>query len=256
MSRTKAIITTICILALAESARPGELHVPDDYNTIQAAIDAAYDGDTVIVADGTYTGEGNRDIDFLGKAITVKSESGPVNCIIDCNGDGRGFYFYSGEDQNSVLDGFTITKGRTSVGGGIRCRFSSPVISNCIITGNNAIRGFTSEGGGIDCVRSSAIITDCIIEGNSAFSKGGGIYCYKSNLVINNSTISENSAGSRGGILCEEDCNLTISNCTITRNEGAGVWCDGNLTITNSTISNHSSTGPGGGIYCSGGLII
>ena len=55
-----------------------------DYTTIQAAIDDANDGDMVVVADGIYTGEGNRDIDFKGKAITVKSENGPEDCIVDC----------------------------------------------------------------------------------------------------------------------------------------------------------------------------
>jgi hypothetical protein len=60
------------------------IHVPADQPTIQAGIDAAVNGDTVLVADGTYTGVGNRDIDFKGKAITVKSENGPENCIIDC----------------------------------------------------------------------------------------------------------------------------------------------------------------------------
>ena len=69
-------------------------------------------GVTVIVADGVYTGTGNRDIDFLGKAITVRSENGPNNCVIDCNGEGRGFEFRSGEDANSVLAGFTITNSR------------------------------------------------------------------------------------------------------------------------------------------------
>jgi len=59
---------------------------PADFNNIQAAISDANDGDTVLVKDGRYTGTGNRDIDFRGKAITVRSENGPENCIIDCNG--------------------------------------------------------------------------------------------------------------------------------------------------------------------------
>ena len=105
------------------------------FATIQKAIDSAFDSDTVLVADGTYTGPGNRNLDFLGKAITVRSESGPENCIIDCNHAGCGFKFDDDEDANSILDGFTITNG-FGRGGGIYCRDSSPTIKNCIITGN------------------------------------------------------------------------------------------------------------------------
>ncbi|HNS21294.1 MAG TPA: hypothetical protein PKH24_12395 [Sedimentisphaerales bacterium] len=86
-----------------------------EYPTIQAAINASVSGDTVLVAPGTYTGDGNRDIDFGGKAITVRSETGPGTCIIDAQGSfadrHRGFNFHMGEQADSVLDGFTITGG-------------------------------------------------------------------------------------------------------------------------------------------------
>jgi hypothetical protein len=87
-----------------------------DYLTIQEGIDAAQDGDEVVVCDGVYTGEGNKNLDFAGKAITVRSASGPENCIIDCENDGRGFYFHSGETSEAVVDGFSITKGRQAGG--------------------------------------------------------------------------------------------------------------------------------------------
>ena len=79
---------------------------PADFNKIQAAIDDANDGDVVIVADGTYSGTGNKNVDFSGRAITVQSENGPEFTIIDCENDGRAFYFHSSEDNNSVLQGF------------------------------------------------------------------------------------------------------------------------------------------------------
>ncbi len=120
-----------------------------DYVTIQEGIDAASDGDEVVVCDGTYTGDGNRDLDFGGKLITVRSENGPDNCIIDCGGwHHRGFYFHSGETAASLVDGFTIQNGYApeegacgTVGGGILCTYSSnPTIRRCTIRWNTASR--------------------------------------------------------------------------------------------------------------------
>src|SRR3990172_11032728 len=88
------------------------INIPGDFSTIQDGIIAAEDGDTVLVNNGTYTGDGNRDIDFLGKAIVVKSKNGPEVTIIDCAAaEGnlhRGFYFHNDENNCSVLQGFTI----------------------------------------------------------------------------------------------------------------------------------------------------
>jgi len=71
----------------AISINAATIHVPADQPTIQAGIDATVNGDTVLVADGTYTGDGNRDIDFGGKSIVLKSENGSVLTVIDCEGN-------------------------------------------------------------------------------------------------------------------------------------------------------------------------
>jgi len=200
---------------------------PADFNNIQAAIFAAFYSDTVLVADGTYKGVGNKNIDFTGKAITVQSKNGPDNCIVDCEGSGRGFYFHTGETTKSILNGFTVTNGN-----GILCDQSSPTITNCIITKNSV---------GIYVMNySSPIITNSIISENSGTS--GGMYCHSYcnptilNCVIIGNSVYTNGAGLRFGF----DTSFTITNCTITGNsagtEGGGVVYDKPGTITNSII--------------------
>jgi len=122
-----------------------QLDVPGEFSTIQSAIDYAVDGATVLVAPGTYSGVGNIDLNFDGKAITVMSEAGAEQTIIDGGGTDRGFTFEDGEDSTSVLDGFTITNGSRPEGGGIYCYYSSPTIKNCIIRDCYA----NQDGGGV-----------------------------------------------------------------------------------------------------------
>ncbi len=148
--------------------REGSRHGPK--KTIQAGIYAAGPHDTVLVADGVYTGVGNTDLDFRcpsltasgGRLIAVRSANGPANCIIDCQGAGRAFYFHSGETELSIVDGLTIRNGSADYGGAIYCDDSSPTITNCVITGNTA----RQLGGGIyGC---NGTIHNCIISSNSA----------------------------------------------------------------------------------------
>ncbi|TFG48391.1 MAG: DUF1565 domain-containing protein, partial [Candidatus Brocadiia bacterium] len=162
------ILTIPCAAAVITVKADGT----GDYPTIQAAIDAAGSGDTVVAADGTYTGTGNCNITFSGKNITVKSQNGPQNCVIDCQniGGSMGFSFTGGETKAALLDGFTIKNAlyASGLGGGngIYCNdYSSPTISNCTITGNNL--------SGICCdYFSSPTISNCTISGNNR----SGIY--------------------------------------------------------------------------------
>ena len=137
----------LAIIAMSTVTIADTLHVPADYPTIQAAIDAAIDGDIVLVADGTYTGEGNRDMSFGGKAITVRSENGPEACVIDIQGSEvephRAFTFDAGEGPDSVVEGFTIENGYASQGGAVLVvSESDPLFQSCIFQHNTA----TGEG--------------------------------------------------------------------------------------------------------------
>jgi parallel beta-helix repeat protein len=283
----RALVVLLMGTALATPANADTITVcwdgSGDYLTIQEGIDAAQDGDAVVVCDGTYTGVGNRNLDFGGKSITVRSQSGnPAACIIDCGHGGRGFYFHSGEAETSVLDGFTITHGNANPGGAIRCDVaSSPTIINCMITNNVA----SEDGGAIVCWngsdpmitnctiadntagwgaglqlwQSDATISDCTISGNTADNEGGGVHCWESSPTIANCTITGNTAHNwdGAGIFCGEYSLATITECIITENAathevsfGGGVYClwDSDATITDCTITDNFSACLGGGV--------
>lgn len=105
------------ITFIFNSANASNIHVPADYATIQEAVDSAVGGDKILLADMVFQGPGNFDIDFRGKAITVKSESGNAPaCVIDIQGEynnisQRGFLLWNGEDSTSVIRDLTIING-------------------------------------------------------------------------------------------------------------------------------------------------
>lgn len=194
------------------------IHVPANYGKIQIAINAASDGDIVLVADGTYVGGGNKNITFKGKQITVQSENGPKHCIIDCQNAGRGFIFNSGELKDSILSGFTITNGRTSdYGGAICCINSAPVITNCIMVNNRVIGSSNNSHGGAIFFGSGAspTILNCVITRNTSNYLGGGVYSYNARPVMINCTITRNMAMNGGAIFCRYEPSPTLTNCIL-----------------------------------------
>ncbi|MHC4361042.1 MAG: right-handed parallel beta-helix repeat-containing protein, partial [Planctomycetota bacterium] len=284
----KLIFAITCLLLAFQCSAEIIVVEPDgsgDQPTIQAAIDAAYEGDEVVLSIGTYTGDGNRDIDPNGKAVTIRSTNPDdpnivASTVIDCNSnwpdEHRGFYFHSGEDNNSILDGLTIKNGdaRWTLdgndllidGGGILVKNSSPIIRNCLFS-NNTARSFGVEGahqgcgGGICCYNNAnALITNCTFVSNNSDNAGAGIASCSSSPTISNCTINNNSSAAQGGgISCTGNGNPLIVNCTITNNFadhlGAGIFCfRSNLTILNCMISGNSAgngaygNGHGGGI--------
>jgi len=172
-----------------------ELHVPADYPTVQAAIDAASDGDTIIVSPGVY----REEINFLGKAITVRSTNPDdpdivAATVIDGEDKRRCVLFCNGEKTDSVLSGFTLIRGwseyadKYKYGGAIYCEGSSPVITGNVIAAN-----FAHLGAALGCLDSSPVVTDNIMTGNSTtgcsviFCRNGNpMFC--NNVIVNNDT--------------------------------------------------------------------
>lgn len=117
---TMAFVSVLLLTVSNLPASAGTYVVEPDgtgaFPTIQAAIDGVADGDVIELADGVFTGDGNRDIDYRGKVITVRSQSGnPETCIIDCGGIPddfhRGFYFNEFETPEATLEKITIRNG-------------------------------------------------------------------------------------------------------------------------------------------------
>jgi predicted outer membrane repeat protein len=241
---------------------------PADFRTIQAAIDDANNGDTVVIKPGTYAGDGNRDISFKGKAITVQS-AGPndpdtvTRTVIECRGTEsnphRGFQFISGEGPDSILAGLKIVNGYgpmirfgyydNSVGGAILCLRSGPTIRYCQLVGNTA--GY--YGGGVYCAEANTTITDCTIVQNTAMD-GGGVYCADANVVVDRCAFRGNVAGSYGGAVYLKEVRATISNClmatNMSRSYGGAVFCQTNvvLSMTGCTVADNMARRHVGGV--------
>jgi len=245
------------------------VRVPQNFMTIQAAVDAAtVDGDVVIVADGNYTGAGNKEIDFKGKNIVVRSENGPSGCIIDCQGNGQAFYLHT-KETDAIIDGFTIINGYTNdrraaitcfsyctanikncvirqcsntstfyYGNAIWCGYET-IIENCLIQQNKS-GIFTTFG---------CIIKNCIVSNNQY----SGITCTNGKVIIQDCNVSGNKYG---GIVVNNTGNSQITNCIITGNGSNSMTIGGGIEIfacmpeiTNSIVAGNRAK-YGGGIGC------
>ena len=254
-------ITALCAIVLAlvpgNTAYARILRVPNQYLSIQDAINASNPGDMIVVASGLHR-LFTKNITIKNMYLTLKSEAGPEKTIIQGRGDSPVITLV--QYSQAVIDGFTITstKDEDTVpleGGGVHCAPSSaPTIVNNIIRGNHAILG-----AGIYCApRSSPTIANNVISKNKAVNFGGGIFSFKSRPNIANNTIAENEASSLGGgIFCQRDV-PRITNNVIWKNKskvGGGFSGDRSFSaITNNTFTENEAA-YGGGIYFSGGEV-
>ncbi|MHC4946330.1 MAG: right-handed parallel beta-helix repeat-containing protein, partial [Planctomycetota bacterium] len=250
----RSAILLVSFLAFSISTYSATIHVPDDYPTIQQAIDAAAHKDTVLVDWGIYFE--NIIMPDGAKAITVKSELGPDLTYIE--GDQTGSVVHFSHSSTSVLEGFTIRNGKNDKGGGILCyNKSKPVIRGNVITGNWA----EYSGGGIFTAMSSKPIIEDNLFSNNYGDEGGGICCggYSDPVIIHN-TFQDNLAVEGGGIYSDMFSDTYIENNTFESNvasfQGGGIFAIDKATIRNNLfIENRCENygqmyGEGGGLSC------
>lgn len=231
----KTLQVIALLLAFPAVGLPATIHVPDDHPTIQNALAAAADGDTIVVRPGIYM----ENIDFLGKDVICRSQLGPGVTAIDGNMAGSVITFAGGEGPDAVLEGFRVINGSGTpdsgeyLGGGIYCRNSSPLISGNLIIANKVL-GDPGKGGGIYCRDGAPTISGNMISGNLV---SGSLGC--------------------GAGICTEDADATITANTVTGNmtghSGGGIYyANGQAAVSDNLIEDNYAVEAGGGVYASG----
>ena len=213
--------------------KPGSGTEDDPFCLIQVCIDAVTGGDGCVVAPGTYF----ENINFLGKAITLRSSEGPEATTIDAGGSGSVVTCNSGEGPDTVLDGFTITGGQ---GSGMRNFNSSPTVMNCTFSGNA-----DDLAGGMNNFGSSPTLTDCMFSGNN----GRGMFNEHSSPTLTRCTFSSNIGGGMSNIFSSSP---TLIDCTFNGNSatrGGGMFNCCSSTMINCIFSGNSATMRGGAIF-------
>jgi hypothetical protein len=262
------------MLTLTAMSTATTVHIPQDWERIQDGIEAASDGDTIMVATGTYV----ENLDFIGKSIVVtgtapKDSTIVAATVVDGDGAGSVVLFRSGEGPDSIIQGLTLINGRgyawtadpdSRAGGGIFCHNgTAPQIRFCEIRDNTA-----ETGGGIGCGWSTAPwITDCVIHDNVAvagrwpwdWGLGGGfceaIESGAGGALIERCVFRGNFAESRGGGGASGRGTLfreCIFDSNYAESSGGGFRVrQGGAPIFENCLFKDNHTGSGGGIMAS-----
>ncbi len=233
-----------------------------EFITIQAAIDAAANGDQIGVLDAVHTEQGitvDKDVTILGQAPDGTMVQGHEQW-----GEATQSVFFVAEGATAILKDLTIRHGNLETdmesGGGIHNR-GTVTLERCVVTENKA-----SAGGGINNSGSMTLI-DSTVSNNVAdglgrvYTKcgsGGGIKGEQGSLVLINSTVSGNSSRSNGGgIFVSCQCVLELTNSTVSGNDatggsGGGIYIKGHAQLTNGTVAGNKAAAVGGGVYMEG----
>jgi hypothetical protein len=193
-----------------------------DAPTIQAAVDSSADDDVVELADGTFTGTGNRDIDLRDRSITVRSASGSADlCIVDCEGTPtephRGFVFGAVSKRGASLERVTVTGGCVSQepwGSAVLCEGgSAPSILACVFRGNG--------GSAVGCIEQAApTIEECEFRNNSG-ERGGALRIRWARPVVRRCTFREDESEDTGGAVHSYVGRPVFDACTFVGNTSA-----------------------------------
>ncbi|MCH8242526.1 MAG: hypothetical protein IH897_07940, partial [Planctomycetes bacterium] len=267
-----AIALTSCVLVgstaggqttwfvdLANCPGPGSGTQVDPFCVIQDGIDAAIDGDEVVVADGTYAGSRNTNLNFGGRLITVRSASGdPTLCTIHGGFANRGFIFNTGETNAAIVSGLTIDTGvgaGPDGGGAFHITSASPTITNCIMV--NSFTDDDAKAGSIYILNGDPVITGCTFTNSFSHGPGGAIYCDNASPTISDCVFSDSFSGTNGGaIYCAAGSNPSITDCMFEDSsaitDGGAIYSTSGSSpnITGCTfINNRTINGSGGAMF-------
>ena len=254
------VVTGVTAVTVTGMANAAVINVPDDYAEIQTAIEAANEGDIVLVQPGTYV----ETLDFLGKGITVTGTAPEdsvvvASTVVDANAQGSVAKFVSGEDSTSVLSGFTLTGGTgtdtdgpaNTRGGGIYASGASPTVSGCVIIDNIAMGEYPAgRGGGVYWEEGHVQLRNSRIEYNHA-DAGNGMALLVSNSdgLMSNLVVANNGVHRPGGAITLVSYTGTLRTSRVIDNLAKGIDAYSSpCRITNCLISGNHSAGSGGGI--------
>ncbi len=253
MDRCIPLCALTAVLALAATVG-GTTYVIDQSGggyapEIQAGLNVATTGDTVLVMPGTYTGGDNTDLSFNGKGIVLRSHAGAASTIIDGGGASRAFSFDDGETADTVVDGFTVTNCGGGPGGAVYCFGSSPTIRNCWFQSNTS----TGHGGAIYLSGSPATIIGCTFTGNSTRidRQGGGIAClFDSDATVTSCTFEGNDSGIGSALTFTSGSDGTATDCWFVDNTvGCTIYCESSTASFTECVLKGNTGSYTGGVY-------
>ena len=258
----KSITTmVIIILIMPIIVFSAQLNVPNSYPTIQDAVNAASNGDEIVIASSNdaYSTAGFINVEIADLAITITSDAEGL-VTIDCNGQNANSLraFEISSESEVTISGITIINGRHSAGGAILINNSSLTLDNCTVSGCSSI----GSGGAIyaDGQSTNLTITNCLLQNNTAEYSGGAIYALNNvTTEITFSDFADNVAGQDGGAVAFDNDNsgITINGSSFTANSttdygGAiALISTTDFAILNSLVAGNMADSHGGGVYIS-----